>query len=626
MTTDHARAMSVADPRTSDPAPIGRVLQRKCACGRDAPAGGECEACRKKREGIMQRSATRNDVGRFAPPIVHDVLRDPGTPLDSSSRAFMESRFGRDFSGVRVHTDAKAAASAESVDAHAYTVGKDIAFGAGQFAPQSETGRKLLAHELTHVVQQSTGSPNGPLTIAPAVSAQEREAESTAGALGAVGAVGAVATGVVQRAPKEGTSVYDDSTVNLDPADPKAKGVVTGKVTRKEFGDKHALIQQMDARVRFDSTNCTVTVPVRVAYRDPTAQDFASFKSVNPRLNAKAPPKGVGRKTFDGYIKAVNDGLNGWFAVEFGECKGSPCSGKITRVNVEVTEAPSNPDYTVSVVDGGAQGRSAVFPASNTVVLAGEGGDVGKDTLIHEGGHMALGHGDEYVEKELPGTDPSRVRRNDFSRMSEHHDYGGWSVFHARHFAFVPSFLNAAMKSLGTPCSAELKALSNPKLDFEANLTLSGASFTGTKAFGLDVGVGVGLLSTSRNWRGFLELHGSLLASIGLPFKSAFLLGARVGLDRRFTPSSGGGFLGAYAEVGKGYFDVPDATKTGTRERTQLWSPYGEAGVRGGYGFSPSGGVLVKVFADAAAGTTLDIHDPHQQYWFRAGLGAGLEF
>jgi hypothetical protein len=95
-----------------------------------------------------------------APPIVHEVLRSSGQPLDTSTRASMESRFGHDFRQVQVHTDARAAESANALSAHAYTVGQHIAFGAGQYRPQQTEGQRLLAHELTHVVQQS-GSGSG---------------------------------------------------------------------------------------------------------------------------------------------------------------------------------------------------------------------------------------------------------------------------------------------------------------------------------------------------------------------------------------------------------------------------------------------------------------------------------
>ena len=96
------------------------------------------------------------DIGEIAAPtIVHQVLRSPGQPLDSGPRALMESRFGYDFSGVRVHSGAAAGQSARDVSANAYTVGQDIVFGAGRFAPNQSDGQKLLAHELAHVVQQA---------------------------------------------------------------------------------------------------------------------------------------------------------------------------------------------------------------------------------------------------------------------------------------------------------------------------------------------------------------------------------------------------------------------------------------------------------------------------------------
>jgi hypothetical protein len=89
-----------------------------------------------------------------APASVHQVLSSPGGPLDRSTRTFFESRFGRDFSQVRIHTGAEAAASAQSVGARAFTVGNNIVFGSGEYAPGDPAGRKLVAHELAHVVQQ----------------------------------------------------------------------------------------------------------------------------------------------------------------------------------------------------------------------------------------------------------------------------------------------------------------------------------------------------------------------------------------------------------------------------------------------------------------------------------------
>jgi hypothetical protein len=93
---------------------------------------------------------------------VHDVIgKGGGTPLDEGTRTTMESRFGQDFSDVRVHTDAQASASAEAVGANAYTVGNEMVFRSGHFDASSPTGQRTLAHELSHVVQQRSGPVDG---------------------------------------------------------------------------------------------------------------------------------------------------------------------------------------------------------------------------------------------------------------------------------------------------------------------------------------------------------------------------------------------------------------------------------------------------------------------------------
>lgn len=98
------------------------------------------------------------DSSSFVPSIVHDVLGSPGHPLDETTHDFMRQRFGYNFSQVRVHSDIDAVKSAREVNANAYTVGHNIAFGSGQYVPGTHAGRRLIAHELTHVLQQSSRS------------------------------------------------------------------------------------------------------------------------------------------------------------------------------------------------------------------------------------------------------------------------------------------------------------------------------------------------------------------------------------------------------------------------------------------------------------------------------------
>jgi hypothetical protein len=134
--------------------PSTGYIQRKCACGGTSGPGGECAACRKKRLDL-QRQPNVSGAPSTAPSSVHDTLRMAGQPLDSTTRGWMEARLGHDFSKVRVHTGSQAAASTQAVQARAYTVGQQIVFAPGQYAPATPGGRWLLAHELAHTVQQA---------------------------------------------------------------------------------------------------------------------------------------------------------------------------------------------------------------------------------------------------------------------------------------------------------------------------------------------------------------------------------------------------------------------------------------------------------------------------------------
>lgn len=175
------------------------LLQRKCPCGNSTIVGGECGECRKQQLQRRLSIGATNDpleqeadriadqvlaapensavgtvpprIQRFTgrssgqtdtvPACVDRVLASPGRPLDSSLQQDMEQRFGYDLSRVRIHANDRAAESARAVNALAYTVGRNIAFGAGQYTPDTAAGRRLLAHELTHVIQQSDGNNIG---------------------------------------------------------------------------------------------------------------------------------------------------------------------------------------------------------------------------------------------------------------------------------------------------------------------------------------------------------------------------------------------------------------------------------------------------------------------------------
>lgn len=199
--TAHKSSLAVASMRMGLP-------QRQCACGGSAGFSGECESCRSNRllgrplqrklaiseprdryeqeadriaDQVMASSgsgaitATPVQVQRFTgspssqptevPASVERVLASPGQPLEPGLQEDMQASFGHDFSRVRIHSDSAAAQSATDVNARAYTVGQDIVFGPGHYGLSMPEKRKLLAHELTHVLQQSTETEASGKTI-----------------------------------------------------------------------------------------------------------------------------------------------------------------------------------------------------------------------------------------------------------------------------------------------------------------------------------------------------------------------------------------------------------------------------------------------------------------------------
>ena len=179
-------AEQVTRPNALAPGPIAAAhpdVQRKCAA---CAAGGSCPKCAAEEDrlqrkpllssgsSVLQRQPEEKEdeplqAQAASPQGVHagpgldaglNRLRGRGSPLPAAARSYFEPRFGRDFTPVRVHTGPQAASLARSIDAQAFTVNRDMVFGAGRYQPETPAGRRLLAHELTHVVQQSGGVPS----------------------------------------------------------------------------------------------------------------------------------------------------------------------------------------------------------------------------------------------------------------------------------------------------------------------------------------------------------------------------------------------------------------------------------------------------------------------------------
>lgn len=275
------------------------LLQRKCACGGAGGFTGACEECDKKRL-AMQRQAARQTATDEAPSIVHDVLRSPGEPLDAATRTLMESGLGHtfsrvavdalqsrhsglaigaagdryeqeadanaarlssgltmngeghaDFSHVRLHTDARAAESARAVGAHAYTAGHHIVFEAGQYAPQTSEGRALIAHELTHVQQQTAG-----------------------------------ASGVLQRQPNAGEKKKEEPTATFTGCDKDRLPVVQDAIKKAEALATRA-VQAFEREYPLSYESAAMTAHFGTLGSDQKSKIVERYKHVLASLNSK---------------------------------------------------------------------------------------------------------------------------------------------------------------------------------------------------------------------------------------------------------------------------------------------------------------------------------------------------
>ncbi len=210
------------------------VLRRKCAhCQQEeeqlastsAQVQRNCAECEQEDQALHRKPGSARSVTE-APPLVHQVLRSPGQSLSSDDRSFFEPRFGFDLSRIRIHADSVASESAKSVAALAYTVGPDIAFASGQYQPGTDTGRRLLAHELAHVVQQSGGSAK----LHRRVSGRDlNDSNKDAAELEIANSAPAQITdesssGILRRQPKDAT---DTDTKDSDAKDAGAEHVLT---------------------------------------------------------------------------------------------------------------------------------------------------------------------------------------------------------------------------------------------------------------------------------------------------------------------------------------------------------------------------------------------------------------
>lgn len=185
---------------------------------------------------------------------VRQTLQDPGQSMDPETSHRMGERFDHDFSGVRVHTDARAASSARAVNAIAYTVGWDVVFAAGSYSPGTIEGDRLLAHELTHVLQQGPrAGVDGPLDAGDPDHPAEREAQEVAAGMGGLGAFTEGPLAVTPSHPvlarqtgEVGAGTAGSEVYLADAGAPACPVIATGTLSETSWGETSGLYPTKD--------------------------------------------------------------------------------------------------------------------------------------------------------------------------------------------------------------------------------------------------------------------------------------------------------------------------------------------------------------------------------------------
>jgi hypothetical protein len=305
----------------------------------------------------MRALATPAAQRATAPPVVHEVLRSPGQPLEPRVRAEMEPRFGHDFSRVRVHADERAAESARSVAALAYTVGRDVVFDTGRYAPHTLEGRRLLAHELTHVVQQrEVATPRDPLPVGDSADPAELAAADVSSAGGTAPLVQRQGSGaspwqtwligptLTSGACQGWASPFPDQRLLFSDCGSPIKGC------RRPDGsiDPVALTFEVDFWV--DALNAPRPAPFKtpiVSFQMKFTPDGGSARTVREEKPSVAPYNGPGSSLQTSFSPSVpfETDRPGWVSVALNQA--DPSTGLVARyvdaIRVEAVKCPPPP-------------------------------------------------------------------------------------------------------------------------------------------------------------------------------------------------------------------------------------------------------------------------------------------
>ncbi len=356
--------------------PESSFIQRKCA---------ECEEEEKLQRKPLASSVTPFIQAKESVTASDSVsqkinsTRGGGSSMDSGTKSFMESRFGTDFSDVKIHTGSYSSQMSKELNAQAFTTGSDIYFNSGKYDTSSNAGKHLLAHELTHTLQQGNNSllQNKLIQLVPFAPWPGQTGSDVAGTYSAT------------------------------------DGIIRERVQRT--GDPN-FAAPMPSLLEFDPANRTLRSTMQINFIQETNADNALTTEQFDSLKARI-------------LQVGNERLNGWIVIHTGSEASCPANCQGEDISVQIVAEEGTGTYAQTVMLGRSYGTED----------AGHIGDSSSDwTVWHEMGHIVLGAADEYA---APGRPDERVNESDYSIMASSSSYGRMGMLHSRHFSHLAAWL-----------------------------------------------------------------------------------------------------------------------------------------------------------------------------------------
>lgn len=531
------------------------------ACCSSCAGGGTCD------DETLRRKASAAGAAHPQPPggLERQVrgLTAGGEALSPGLRRFFEPRMGRELGAVRIHRGHEAQRAAGSIRARAFTIGQHVGFAAGQWAPDTGEGRRLLAHELAHTGQaagsvrrQAVPEPVPPFVPAPGQQGTE-----------------------ISRRTRPGVRRFD---------------VVIRRTTSCGWNADLDLVFDPDG-------DCLVETGRTVDFVHPTT------------THNRLPPDQF-EALASRFLAAANDYLDGWFAIRItgddAGC-GAPCRDKAMPIRVRLRRQAGG--HAITLTSGsGRENAGHVY------------GSTSAGTLRHEAGHVALGISDEYEESGVACREGEHVEERDYSLMASHHVYGRRSLLHPRHFSHVVHWFETEYPRCRVEL-VPLKQPS--PIDVDLSIGMGAGGIGGISGVSLSAGIGVGIpLDRLRSWMLTVGPHAHMLTAFGdTGSRDVYLAGLRFGLERRFRPSATGPFLGGFVEAGYGSFSLRDWDRgIDQTERGAYGLVGGRAGINFAAPLLPSlaleGSAGTPIGAPGRIGDAVPV--PRESFWQLGIVGA----